>query len=167
MHQGKLDPNNYEEGFFDVITSFEVIEHINNPIEELANFDKILRPGGALYITTPNFNSVSRLINGPAWTVISYPEHLCYYTPKTLNKLLKKYGFIKKKVLTTCYSITRHKITHQNLETKYIDKDTDDEILRNKMESIWYWSLFKRIANGILSFFGIGDAMKVLYEKRK
>ncbi|MCB0538257.1 MAG: class I SAM-dependent methyltransferase, partial [Bacteroidetes bacterium] len=69
MHEGKLNPNNYDSNSFDVITSFEVIEHINNPIEEISNFNKILRKGGLVYITTPNFNSISRNLLEENWTV--------------------------------------------------------------------------------------------------
>lgn len=166
MNQGVLDVNNYELGQFDVVTSFEVIEHVNNPVEEIQSFKKLLRPNGALYLTTPNFNSISRFLNGPKWSVICYPEHLCYYTPKTIHKLLANQKFGKKWITTTGVSITRFKKAAHGIETKYIDKDTDDEKLRGKMETIWYWKFIKVFVNGCLSFFGIGDAMKLLYIKK-
>ena len=46
MQKGVLTPSNYDIESFDIITSFEVIEHINNPTEELNNFHKLLRKGG-------------------------------------------------------------------------------------------------------------------------
>lgn len=166
MHQGKLDPSNYPDGHFDVATSFEVIEHINNPIEEIENFKKILRKGGVAYITTPNFNSLSRLLSGPNWTVIGYPEHLSYYTPKTLNRLLSKGGFRKSKVETTGFSITKHKISQKKItDAKYIEANSDDEKLRGKMETIWYWKALKSLVNGTLTTLGVGDAMKAFYVK--
>src|SRR6185436_15667294 len=64
MHKGVLDVQNYSPGFFDIIISVEVLEHINNPREEIAKFRELLRPGGAVYLTTPNFNSVSKLMLG-------------------------------------------------------------------------------------------------------
>ncbi len=60
MQEGKLNPKNYTDEEFDVITSFEVLEHINNPVEEIKIFHKLLRLGGLVYLTTPNFNSISR-----------------------------------------------------------------------------------------------------------
>ena len=60
MKKGILDPENYMPEEFDIITSFEVIEHINNPIYELNSFHKLLRKGGLVYVTTPNFNSLLR-----------------------------------------------------------------------------------------------------------
>lgn len=44
----------YPEGHFDVITCFEVIEHVPNPEEVLAELDRLLAPDGLLLISTPN-----------------------------------------------------------------------------------------------------------------
>ena len=78
IHQGPLHAENYTPGDFDVITYFEVIEHINNPREDLAQVSSLLRPGGLFYCTTPNFGSASRALLQEKWNVISYPEHLTY-----------------------------------------------------------------------------------------
>ncbi len=64
VHKGKLDLSNYQENYFDVIYSSEVIEHINNPVEEIQNYNKILRKEGLNYITTPNLNSISHKLTG-------------------------------------------------------------------------------------------------------
>ena len=95
MHKGILNPKNYTAGDFDVITSFEVIEHINNPRPEVATINSLLRSGGLFYFTTPNFNSISRFISKITWNIISYPEHLSYYTSTSMNSFLKKFGFKK------------------------------------------------------------------------
>ena len=107
VHQGKLESKNYKEGFFDVIYSSEVLEHINNPIEEIQSFNKILRTGGLVYITTPNLNSISHKILKNKWNIFNYPEHLCYYNSKTLNKLFKEAGFKKISITTTGFSPQR------------------------------------------------------------
>ena len=70
MELGVLDPTKYEPESFDIVCSFEVIEHINNPREELSNFNKLLRPGGLVYCTTPNFNAVERYQLGSDWNVL-------------------------------------------------------------------------------------------------
>ncbi len=106
MKKGELNPDNYPEGFFDIITSFEVIEHINNPCQELLKFNKILRVGGCVYITTPNFNSLLRYVLKQDYSVITYPDHLSYYTPKTLKKVFSDNGFHKKWIKTIGISIT-------------------------------------------------------------
>lgn len=166
MNVGKLNPNNYDSNFFDVITSFEVIEHINNPIEEINNFYKIIRKGGLVYITTPNFNSLSRNILGDKWTIIVYPEHLSYYNPKTLNRLMKRVNFKKESIQTTGFSLTRHRLAVNNTTGKYIAENTEDEKLRGKMENIWYWGLLKKLINFLFTLFSKGDKIKAYYVKQ-
>jgi 2-polyprenyl-3-methyl-5-hydroxy-6-metoxy-1,4-benzoquinol methylase len=166
IHQGVLDPANYEPDFFDVLVSFEVIEHINNPVEEVANFAKVLRKGGAFYCTTPNFKSISKTILGNKWSVIIYPEHLSYYTPKTLKRLLKNNGLSTVKKSTTGISMTRMKQTKQVEGEAIVAEDSDDEKLRSKMETNWFLKFVKATINGILSLFGKGDTIKIYAVKK-
>lgn len=167
MHQGKLNAANYAPEFFDVITSFEVIEHINNPIEEVNNISQILRKGGAFYCTTPNFNSLLRAQLGNNWNVIAYPEHLSYYTPKSIDILLSKAGFKKLEIVTTGISITRFKKSRdQSITESHITGQSTDENLRVQMESKWYLGLAKNLINALLTALGVGDSLKVLYVKK-
>lgn len=166
MNQGPLKATNYAPESFDIITSFEVIEHINNPDEEMNQIKTILRQGGLFYCTTPNFNSLSRHQLKGQWNVIVYPEHLSYYTPKSMDYLLKHHGFHKKEVLTTGISITRYKKSKDHSITEsHVTGQSTDEQLRMQMESKWYLGLAKNIINGVLTFLGMGDSLKVMYVK--
>lgn len=173
MHQGELDPNNYSPESFDVITSFEVIEHINNPNPEIENISRLLRKGGLFYVTTPNFNSLIRYYRGQKYNVISWPEHLSYYTPSTLNNLMKKHGFSKKWIQSTGISITRFMSSKKQASaeeilegTVFIAADTHDEKLRNSLEKNPVLGLAKKTVNQILTLSGKGDALKALFEKK-
>lgn len=165
MKKGMLNPENYQEGMFDVITSFEVIEHINNPLEELHNFNKLLRKGGLVYITTPNFNSLLRYRLKADYNVICYPEHLSYYTPSTLKKVFAKSGFKKIKVLTTGISLTRLKTSSGKSSQAFISESSDDEMIRSQVESKWYLQLAKNAVNNLLTFLGKGDSLKGWFVK--
>ena len=160
INKGKLDINNYQLESFDIITSFEVIEHINNPLEEISNFKNLLRLGGLAYVTTPNFNSLSRHILKSKYNVITYPEHLSYYSPRTLKKLFKKTGFKNKKIKTTGISLTRYKTSSGKSNQKFISDVSDDEKIRTKIESNSYLKKVIIFLNFILSVFGIGDNLK-------
>lgn len=164
-NQGKLSPHNYSLEMFDVITSFEVIEHINNPNEETENVNSILRTGGLYYITTPNFNSFSRFILKHNWKMIEYPEHLCYYSPKTLNLLLDRHRFKKEKVITSGISLTRFIISTKQTNASY-DGHQREENLRKKSETKFIFKLGKNVLNKILNALKIGDALKAYYTKR-
>lgn len=165
MQQGKLDPSKFEAESFDIITSFEVLEHINNPIEETNNFYQLLRKGGLVYLTTPNFNSLLRYRLKERYDVITYPEHLSYYTPKTLNKLFKRCGFKKKAIQTTGISLTRLKTSQGKTSQAFISETSDDENLRKQIEEKGYLQLAKKMVNGTLTLFGVGDSLKGWFVK--
>jgi len=161
IHNGVLNAGNYKGIEFDVITSFEVIEHINVPQAEIANIKAILRNNGLLYITTPNFNSVSRYVLGPKWTVIEYPEHLSYYTPKTMHAFLHKHGFGKIKIETTGINISRFKNSIAPAQGA-----NANENFREKAESKILYKYLKLIINGFLNISQKGDNLKAYYIKK-
>jgi 2-polyprenyl-3-methyl-5-hydroxy-6-metoxy-1,4-benzoquinol methylase len=161
MKQGKLDPDWFDPGAFDIVTSFEVIEHINNPVEEVRNINKVLRPGGLFYFTTPNFNAVERFFLKSNYNVIGYPEHLSYYTKRTVNYLLCKNGFKKKKLTTTGISLTRIRTSlNHNCTESYVSATSTDEKLRTSLEKNRLSLFFKRSVNGLLNLSGTGSSMK-------
>lgn len=160
MKKGILDSKNYMPEEFDIITSFEVIEHINNPIHELNSFHKLLRKGGLVYVTTPNFNSILRYRLKSAYSNICYPEHLSYYTPKTLKKVFTHTGFKTIKIESTGISISRLKQSKGIGNQKIISPSSDDEKIRNQIENKRHLQLLKKIMNIILTVSGKGDALK-------
>ena len=135
-----------------MITSFEVIEHINNPKEEIQIFSSILRSGGGVYVTTPNFNSASRLYLKDKWNVIEYPEHLSYYTRKTLSYLFEKNNFKTVEFQTTGISLSRISKSLGNAAPSASAVNQDEE-LRSKTETKFIYKLAKKIINSLLTLF--------------
>lgn len=166
MKQGKLNSKDFEADSFDIITSFEVLEHINNPIEETNNFYQLLRKGGLIYLTTPNFNSLLRFRLKERYDVITYPEHLSYYTPKTLNNLFNRCGFKKKAIQTTGISLTKLKTSQGKTSQGFISETSDDENLRKQIEEKRYLQFAKKVVNGTLTIFGVGDSLKGWFIKK-
>lgn len=158
-------PEEFYKITFDVVTSFEVIEHINTPNEEAEFVNKILRKGGAFYFTTPNFNSISRFLLKEKWNIIEYPEHLSYFTPSTAHQLMMKHGFKKQFIQTTGVSISRFKQSMQVNNENNTNRENVDELLRDKIENNPFLTLTKKAINFFLNLFKIGDAMKALYIK--
>ena len=165
MKLGPLNTDNYDPESFDVICSFEVIEHINNPLEELASFNKLLRKGGLVYCTTPNFNAVERYQLGTDWNVLTYPEHLSYYTPKTLKRVFNVAGFKTKKVLATGVSLTRIKKSKGTSDQAIVSATSDDEKLRNQIAGNPLLGVAKDIINWKLTLFGVGNSLKGWFVK--
>ncbi len=162
--KGKLNDNSFKDEMFDIIISSEVIEHINNPVEEIKHFNRLIRKGGVVYITTPNFNALERYFLKGDYEIIEYPEHLCYYTPKTINLLLTQNGFEKLKITTTGISLARIKKSLKRKNNAPVSGTINDERLRENLEK----GFNKQIKNGInffLNLFRIGNSLKVWYVK--
>ncbi len=77
---------------FDVVVMTEVLEHVPRPLEFLRRACRLLVPGGVLYLTTPNFNSLTRRVVGPAWSPI-HPEHISYFVTSVLERAARDAGF--------------------------------------------------------------------------
>ncbi len=161
MFQGSLPTGPFDMAEFDVVTSFEVIEHVQNPLQEARAMFMLLRPGGACYLTTPNFNSVSRRLMGPRWNVIEYPEHLGYFTRSTLKRLFVDCGFKYMKGSSTGFSLDR---ARAGLSRQTANPGMD-ESFRQQMESNVAISSLKNLANFVLNISSTGDSLKVLFIK--
>ncbi|MGQ0826998.1 MAG: hypothetical protein ACT4ON_01255, partial [Bacteroidota bacterium] len=95
-----------------------------------------------------------------AYNVITYPEHLSYYTPETLSNVFKQSGFHKLKIVTTGISLTRFKTSTGKSTQRIISSISDDEKIRNQVENKWYLKLVKKIINSTLTSIGKGDSLK-------
>jgi SAM-dependent methyltransferase len=165
MKEGVLNPADYPKNYFDVVILSEVIEHINNPLEELEKIYTVLRDGGLLYITTPNFNSYLRYQVKEKYNIIHYPEHLSYYTKKTLDDVLSRSGFKKLKLEATGISISRCQGSLDKDHEPVMDSTSQDEKLRMLMQKNTLMKIVKKSANKILSVSGLGMTLKAYYIK--
>ena len=167
MYKGKLADVGLDENAFDVVTSFEVIEHINNPRQELEIIYKLLRKGGVFYFTTPNFNAVERFLLGSRYSIIYYPEHLSYYTSKTIDALMRRFDLKKIRLKTTGISLSRLQ-SHEKIppHTQIITQTADDEKIRSRIEKNFVLKVLTKVMNIFLNLFKIGNSIKGLYQKK-
>lgn len=82
-----------KEILFDGIISIDVIEHLINPWENLSELMSRLNPGGWLYITTPNANSLNAILSGAEWREAKRRGHLWLFKPMTLENMLVHSGY--------------------------------------------------------------------------
>ena len=152
-------------GEFDVVTSMEVIEHVDNLSDHLHQIVGLLRPGGLLYITTPNFNSLNRRILGRKWNVISYPEHLSYFSRNSLHYLLAKNGLRRIKSLTHGISPGRLVNSSRGEAMDFSKDKTMDEELRSSLERNAFLRFAKNAVNYLLNITSAGESLKAWYVK--
>lgn len=84
---GYLKDINYENNFFDVAMMLGTIEHFQNPQDEVSEARRILKPGGILTVLTVDMDSI--IGRG----TIRPPEHLYYFSGRTLRNFLENNGF--------------------------------------------------------------------------
>lgn len=81
------------ENSVDAIILCSYLEHEANPVPTLRRCLERLRPGGSITIKVPNFDCMSRYLRGARWCGFRWPDHVNYFTPKTLQALAVQAGF--------------------------------------------------------------------------
>ncbi|MFQ5748026.1 MAG: class I SAM-dependent methyltransferase [Planctomycetota bacterium] len=99
---GTLREARYPDGCAGVVSFRHVMEHLHRPDADLREACRILEPGGLLLIEVPNYAGQRyrldrlrwklRLGHNP-WNSLNIPEHLFYFTPRTLRAALERLGF--------------------------------------------------------------------------
>jgi SAM-dependent methyltransferase len=87
-----LETASFPEQSFHVVTLFDVLEHVHSPNEALARIHRWLRPSGLLVMSLPNVDSWVAKVMGRRW-VLLLREHLWYFSPDTVGRLLERSGF--------------------------------------------------------------------------
>ena len=95
VYAGTLQESAFPSESFDVVTLMDVIEHVPEPAELMREIYRILRPGGVVFIVTPNFGSFFVWLYGPKADGIWPDQHVVYFQPSTITTLLRGVGFAR------------------------------------------------------------------------
>ncbi len=94
VRTGIADANAFASlGELDVVTLFDVIEHLPAPAETLALSHRHIKPGGILVLTTGDFGSFFARLFGPKWRLMTPPQHLWFFTRDSIARLAERLGF--------------------------------------------------------------------------
>jgi len=94
FHQGCLETIDYSEDSFDAVILDNLIEHVPAPCLFMDKVRAVLKPGGYVFGTTPNHDSLDRLAFGPYWGGYHMPRHIHIFNANNLRLLLENAGFI-------------------------------------------------------------------------
>ena len=104
--------------FFQLIVMNQVLEHVPSPTATLRKVLAMLRPGGYLYLTVPNYGALEAGLQGRYWSGLQVPAHLHHFTPRPLRRLVVEAGFN----ITTWRTDTTAAITQAGLYDWYREK---------------------------------------------
>jgi 2-polyprenyl-3-methyl-5-hydroxy-6-metoxy-1,4-benzoquinol methylase len=88
----------FADGSFGVVIIKHVVEHLPHPEKAIAELGRVIAPGGALILATPNLASLSRPSKGDKWIGYHDPTHISLKPPSEWLSMLKEAGFKLKRV---------------------------------------------------------------------
>ena len=165
----------------DVIAAWELIEHVPDPARVLEWAFANLRPGGQLALSTPNYASLYRRLLGPHWFYYIPSQHLTYFSPATMEALLRKLGFAEVRIRTSGRSLFRERYNQHNIASPGLDaraawlenlrirdaiereRDTVALDRSSLPKKLWHGAVW-RLVNPLLTG-GFGDQMRVYARK--
>jgi len=90
---GDLNQLNLPGDHFDVITMWDILEHVSNPKQMLEETKRVLKPDGILLLRVPNGDSLDYKIFGKYWAGIDAPRHFFILTRASISNLLEATDF--------------------------------------------------------------------------
>lgn len=91
--QGGFPDTGLPSGHFDIVTLSHVIEHVHDPLAALREVFRVLKPGGRIWLATPNLESFSHSRFGSNWRGLEPPRHLVLFTGHSMEKAMINAGF--------------------------------------------------------------------------
>ena len=93
VYESALPRTGLRDETYDAVTMSHVIEHLHDPVSALQEVRRILKPGGTLWIGTPNVESIGHRRFGVNWRGLEPPRHLVLFSGASLAEALDRAGF--------------------------------------------------------------------------
>src|SRR3989344_3752672 len=155
VETGTLQKSRFPGNYFDAITFTGSLEHMQNTLREMRLANKKLKGKGILLLTVPDIRSLHAPLLGKHWLQLKPEEHIHYFSPETIEKLLNKAGF---EVLCT-----KHIANVRKLKTLIVKIGTYSKTLQKILNAIIGGKKSKDIFININPF----DEMLAIARKRE
>ncbi|MBP9699679.1 class I SAM-dependent methyltransferase [Candidatus Woesebacteria bacterium] len=93
VYKGYLGDPLPKSGNYDVVILNHVMEHLKDPRKGCRDIYKYLKPGGVVFIESPNIASIEGILGGKNWRYLYPEEHFSQFSPSSLSYLLTDTGF--------------------------------------------------------------------------
>jgi SAM-dependent methyltransferase len=155
---GDLLDAHYPASSFDCITMWHSLEHSHYPLETLKEIYRILKPQGCLVISVPNVHSMeAKLLKGNSF-LFDVPRHLYDFSPRTLDEMLSKTGFIVQKIIYD----PRIDMFQWSLNSLFEEKKW-----KLRIDSRWRTNVVVRLLARLLAFCHVASVMTFYAKKNE
>lgn len=163
------------DGFFDVVYMRDVFEHVPEPKAMLDEICRITKPGGMLYIEVPNIEGLIYKAVGERHVCVFGFEHLNYWSPRTLARILERTGFDVRETAFQSLDFTIGDVirayvwpTHTSLYPAKLAKPVELALraLNLAVSATPLRHVDRKLTPRIADKLGRGSVVKVLAEKR-
>ncbi|MET0027159.1 MAG: class I SAM-dependent methyltransferase [Candidatus Thiodiazotropha sp.] len=93
VHTGALEAVDLDQGGFDLVVGWMVLEHLHDPVASLRKLHEWAKPGAWMALSVPNIDSLEFRLFKQRWHALQLPSHLYHYTPRTIGSMLEKTGW--------------------------------------------------------------------------
>lgn len=134
---------------FDVVSGFDVFEHVYEPVEVLKKVKSWLKPDGIVFLQVPNILSWEAAFFGSFWFGLDVPRHLFHFSPQSLQQIGKVVGFGQPLIRTRPVSFVEHSANYVidgMLRTMGIGKGS----MRRKSKPNICWRTLRKIYRVLL-----------------
>lgn len=170
-----LQESNLKEESFDLVSSFEVVEHTEQPLDFLRDLTRYVKPGGYLLVMTDNFEGRTARSLGAGFPKWIPHAHISHFTPKTISAAIESIEGLTIKSLVT-YSpwdfIAR--IVHKKVTGREVSPEAAfdyETVLKSEMTGEYPLFALRRQLNPIWAGLSLrdnarGDLMYVVAQKK-
>jgi 2-polyprenyl-3-methyl-5-hydroxy-6-metoxy-1,4-benzoquinol methylase len=168
VHVGDLETIELPLASFDVASLVEVVEHVADTDALLTRVAQLVRPGGAVYVTTPNGRGISGRALGERWSVVAPPEHLQLFSVSGLRSVLSRTGFQATKA--QAHGVNPHELVaglrRRGSEFSPGERGATSRQLNQSLSASRRGRVVKQLVNTALSATRTGDGLKLVAERR-
>ena len=157
---------------FDVITCFDVLEHVYQPQDLLRKALEWLKPGGIFYTMLPNIDSWEANFFGSYWYGLELPRHLFHFSPQSLRHLMESVGFTEERIVTQTASYLEYSgryvcdeiLQRMGFSLRPLAKATPRGIAWRAVRKLWRLSVVTPFGS-LASLVGAGASMEAVFTK--
>lgn len=160
IHNSTLEEANFPDQYFDVVTLWDVLEHLYDPSGTLLEVNRILKPGGILIIRVPNYNSLDRIFFKSNWAGWDSPRHLYVFNKNIIKAFMKKTGFSVTNLNTNIGSYTTFLLSLRFFLTRRRKLNSSQSLILRVLYSPFFRIVSAPLFYGI-SISGLGSLMVV------